>query len=76
MRKNRVPLVRLGQGEFARDDNGERGGYCSALTWFAIVACFALAIAVGVEVYENHAARGEASVSGSPAAALAEGGAR
>lgn len=76
MRRNRVPLVRLGQGEYARDDNGERGGDCSALTWFAVVGCAALAVAVAVEVYENHAARGEASVSASPAAALVEGGAR
>jgi hypothetical protein len=75
MRKDSVPLTRLGQGEFARECNGDGEG--STLLWFAALAAVALAIVAVIEVYEVRAARGAASVSAVPAAAAqATGGAQ
>lgn len=67
MRKNCVPLTRLGQGEYARECNGDGDG--STLLWFAALAAVALAVVAVIEVYEVRAARGAASVSAVPAAA-------
>lgn len=76
MRRNRAPLVRLGQGEYGRDDNGQRGGDASTLTAFGVLAIAALAVAAAVELCGRKAASGEASVSATPAAVSAQGGAR
>jgi hypothetical protein len=75
MRKDSVPLTRLGQGEYTRDCHGNGDG--AAMLWFAVVAVACVAIVAVVGFCEVRAARGAASVSAVPAAAAsATGGAR